>query len=50
MNLLSVVFKAEYVSGEFVLQPEEIKEAQFVKLTELNIHEYNTRPHISYVH
>ena len=43
MNLLSVVFKAEYVSGEIIIQPEEIQEAKFVKLTEQNIQEYITR-------
>ena len=42
----SVVFKAEYVSGEIIMQPEEIKEAKFVQLTEHNIHEYITRPHM----
>lgn len=46
MNLLSVVFKAEYVSGEISIQPEEIQEAKFVKLTEQNIHEHITRPHM----
>jgi 8-oxo-dGTP diphosphatase len=46
MNLLSVVFKAEYVSGVIIMQPEEIQEAKFVKLTEENIHEYITRPHM----
>jgi 8-oxo-dGTP diphosphatase len=46
MNLLAVVFKAEYVSGEISLQPEEIQEAKFVKLTEQNIQEHITRPHM----
>ena len=46
INLLSVVFKAEYVSGEIIIQPEEIQEAKFVKLTEQNIQEYITRPHM----
>lgn len=45
-QLLSVVFKADYVSGEIVLQPEEIKEAKFVRLTEETIDEYITRPHM----
>ena len=46
MNLLSVVFKAEYVSGQIIIQPEEIQEARFVKLTEQDIHNYITRPHM----
>jgi 8-oxo-dGTP diphosphatase len=45
-NLLSVVFKAKYVSGEIKIQPEEINEAKFVKLTEENIDNYITRPHM----
>lgn len=46
MSLLSVVFKADYVSGEIIIQPEEIQEAKFVELTEQNIHKYITRPHM----
>lgn len=46
MHLLSVVFKADYVSGNLHIQPEEIKEAKFVKLTEENIGDYITRPHM----
>lgn len=45
-HLLSVVFKAEYVSGNIIIQPEEIKEAKFVKLTSSNIDDYITRPHM----
>lgn len=45
-HILSVVFKALYVSGSLKTQPEEIKEAQFIKLTEDNIGEYITRPHM----
>ena len=45
-HLLSVVFKAKYVSGEIKIQPEEIKEAKFIKLTEENIDNYITRPHM----
>ncbi len=45
-HLLSVVFKAEYVSGHIIIQPEEIKEAKFVKLTLSNIDNYITRPHM----
>lgn len=45
-HLLSVVFKAEYVSGDLIIQPEEIKEAKFVKLTLSNIDDYITRPHM----
>lgn len=45
-NLLSVVFKAKYVSGDIKIQPEEIKEAEFIRLTEDNIDHYITRPHM----
>jgi 8-oxo-dGTP diphosphatase len=45
-HILSVIFKAEYVSGELNIQPEEIKEAQFVKMTEANIEQFFTRPHM----
>ncbi len=46
IHLLSVVFKASYVSGNIKIQPEEIKEAKFINLTEENIDHYITRPHI----
>lgn len=45
-QLLSVVFKAEFVSGEIVTQPEEIREAKFIDLNEENIDKYITRPHM----
>lgn len=45
-HILSVVFKAAYISGEMKIQPEEIKEAQFIRLTEDNIADYITRPHM----
>lgn len=45
-NLLSVVFKASYVSGNLEIQLEEIKEAKFVKLTLSNIDNYITRPNM----
>ncbi|WP_144510858.1 NUDIX hydrolase [Bacillus sp. FJAT-22090] len=45
-HILSVVFKAIYISGSLKLQPEEIKEAQFIQLTEENIDQYITRPHM----
>ncbi|MGE7920799.1 NUDIX hydrolase [Viridibacillus sp. NPDC093762] len=43
-HVLSVVFKAEYVSGEIKIQPEEIKEAKYIQLNESNIDRYITRP------
>ena len=43
-HVISVVFKAEYVSGELEIQPEEIKEAKFIELNEFNIDRYITRP------
>ncbi|MBM7578142.1 NUDIX hydrolase [Jeotgalibacillus terrae] len=45
-GLLAVVFKAEYVSGNIKIQPEEIKEAKFIELTEENIDDYITRPNM----
>lgn len=45
-HILSVVYKATYVSGEIRLQPEEIKEAKFINLTESNMDQYITRPHM----
>lgn len=44
--LLSVVFKARFVSGDIRIQPEEIKEAAFVTLTNDTIHQFITRPHM----
>lgn len=41
---VGVVFRAEYVSGEINIQPEEILEARYIKIDELNIGEYITRP------
>ncbi|MET3064727.1 NUDIX hydrolase [Bacillus paranthracis] len=46
MNILAVVFKVAYVSGEIKIQHEEIQEAKFVALNEENINEYITRPHM----
>lgn len=45
-QVLAVVFKADFVSGEIKLQPEEIKEAKFIQLTETNIDQYITRPNM----
>lgn len=46
LHVLSVVFHAEYVSGEITIQPEEIVEAKFVDLVDSNLDEYIKRPHI----
>lgn len=46
IHLMSVVFRATVQSGDLSLQPEEIKEAKFVPLSEENIDEYITRPHM----
>jgi 8-oxo-dGTP diphosphatase len=43
-HTLSVVFKAEYVSGEIKIQPEEIKEARYIEINNSNIDQYITRP------
>lgn len=45
-QLLSVVFKAIYISGNIVIQPEEIQKAAFIKLTTDNMEEYITRPNM----
>ncbi|AJD90247.1 hypothetical protein JMA_09300 [Jeotgalibacillus malaysiensis] len=45
-HLLAVVFKAKYISGDIHIQPDEIKEAEFVELTEQNIGQYITRPNM----
>lgn len=43
-HVLSVVFTAEYVSGDIKIQPEEIQEARYIALNESNIDQYITRP------
>lgn len=43
-HMLSVVFKAEYISGAIRPQPEEIKEACFAELTDETIDKWITRP------
>ena len=45
-EVLSVMFKAELLSERITIQPEEIKEARFIKITVSNIDDYITRPHI----
>lgn len=45
-TLLNVVFVTALVSGELEIQPEEIREAKFVELTESNIEQYIIRPHM----
>ncbi|WP_037463959.1 NUDIX hydrolase [Shimazuella kribbensis] len=46
MNVLCIVFRAKYVSGEIIKQENEIREACFVKLNEKNVSEYITRPNL----
>lgn len=46
IHVLSVVFNAEYISGDIRIQPEEILEARFLDVDETNIGEYVKRPHI----
>ncbi|WP_409344958.1 NUDIX hydrolase [Paenibacillus sp. MBLB4367] len=43
-HVLSVVFNAEYISGDIKIQPEEILEARYIQLNESNIDQYITRP------
>lgn len=46
IHVLSLVFNAEYISGDIKIQPEEILEARFLDIDESNIGEYVKRPHI----
>ncbi|GIP36492.1 nucleoside-triphosphatase [Paenibacillus sp. J2TS4] len=46
IHVLSVVFNAEYVSGEIRIQPEEILEARYLEMDETNIDEYIKRPQL----
>lgn len=46
VHVLSVVFKAKYVSGEITIQPEEIIEAKYLNLNETNIDNYIKRPQL----
>lgn len=45
-QMLSVVFLAELLGGEIVLQADEILEARFLHLDEGNIDNFTTRPHM----
>lgn len=46
MQILSVVFVGDYLSGAINIQPEEIQQAEFLTLNEQNIGEYIVRPHM----
>ncbi|MET3289375.1 UNVERIFIED_CONTAM: 8-oxo-dGTP diphosphatase [Brevibacillus sp. OAP136] len=43
---ISVVFRGDYLSGDLRVQPGEITEAMFTKLTKKTIGELVTRPHV----
>src|SRR5690606_42022884 len=45
-QILTVVFYAEYVSGEIEIQSNELIEAKFLELNEQNIDQYVTRNYI----
>ena len=45
-QILSVVFKARAKNNDIKKQPEEILDAAFIRLTEENIGQYITRPHM----
>lgn len=45
-GIVSIVFCANYVTGEINIQPEEIKDARFISLNESNIDNYLVRPHM----
>jgi len=46
-HVLSVVFRAQYIRGEIKIQPEEVVEAKYARLTPSNVHQYFTRPHLA---
>lgn len=46
LHVLSVVFHAEYVRGEIIIQPEEILEAKYLNLDDTSIDEYVKRPQL----
>lgn len=46
LHVLSVVFNADYVSGEITIQPEEILDAKFLHLDETTMDEHIKRPHL----
>lgn len=43
-QVLTVCFKAQYISGEIKIQEDEILEARFIKIDEFNISDYISRP------
>ncbi|XEC97607.1 NUDIX hydrolase [Paenibacillus tarimensis] len=43
-QVLTVCFRARYISGEIRIQEDEVLEAKFIKIDESNIGEYITRP------
>ncbi|RTE09600.1 NUDIX hydrolase [Paenibacillus whitsoniae] len=43
-QVLTVCFRAQYISGEIKIQEDEIVEARYIKIDETNIGEYITRP------
>lgn len=45
-EILSVIFRAQCRDSEIFMQPEEIFDARFINLTEENIGDYITRPHM----
>jgi 8-oxo-dGTP diphosphatase len=47
-HVLCVVYKAKYIKGTIVIQPEEIQDARFIAIDEHNIADWVTRPHARY--
>jgi len=43
-QVLTLCFRAQYISGEIKIQEDEILEARYIKIDESNICEYITRP------
>lgn len=43
-QVLTICFRAQYVSGEINVQEDEIVEAKYIKIDESNIYEYITKP------
>jgi 8-oxo-dGTP diphosphatase len=43
-QVLTICFKARYISGQIKIQEDEVLEAKYIKVDESNIGEYVTRP------
>ncbi|WNB91274.1 NUDIX hydrolase [Bacillus sp. NEB1478] len=44
-HVLTIIYKAKYITGTIVIQPEEVQDARFIAIDEHNISDWITRPH-----